>query len=110
MRRIDRGKLAACLQSLKDRTAEKMREGPEPSTQHQLDALHLVIGWADVVEELGSRKDWEYFYVDTRVSSPSAEVRLVDDNESDAPAAWSEIEVDGKMHRLKAGDLILKRK
>ena len=110
MSRIESGKLAASLQSLKDSTANKMRERSDPATKDQLDALHLMMGWADVIERLGSRKEWECFCVDTRVSSPSAEVRLVDDNESDAPEAWSEVEINGKKPILTVGDMILRRK
>jgi hypothetical protein len=99
--------LLKCLDRLRDGAVERLRTNPSSDDVAIKEEATWAIGCLRLCRRLAISPDDRAIEVIRPVQTPSAEVRLVSDNESDDPERWTELRVDGSFVRLVDGDIVI---
>jgi hypothetical protein len=99
--------LLKCLVVSRDAAIERLRVDQSPDDIALKEEVTWAIGCLRLCRRLSLSPDDRAIEVIRPVQTPSAEIRLVSDNESDDPSLWTELRVDGKPVRLVDGDVVV---
>jgi hypothetical protein len=86
---------------------ERLRANPSPDDIALKEQVEWAMGCMRLCHKLGISPNDRAFQIVDPVQTPSARVLLVSDNESDQPALWTELRVDGQKVRLVDGDVVV---
>jgi hypothetical protein len=95
------------LGDLRDGAIERLRAAPSADDISLKEETTWAIACLRLCRRLSVSPDVEAIEIIRPVQTPSAEIRLVSDNESDNPALWTELLVGGHPVRLVDGDIVM---
>jgi len=98
------------LENSRRKVIEELRSGPSAGDVALKEELEWAIGCLRLCRKHEVSREDEAFQLVRPVQTPSADIRLMFDNESDDRSLWTELRLDGRHVRPTDGDvLILKR-
>jgi hypothetical protein len=98
------------LSDLRMATIERLRHAPSAEDVALKEKAEWAIGCLELCNNLVLIPSDDFVQIVSPVRTPSAEVRLVSDNESDNPCLWTELKPGGRTVRPSDGDVLVLRK
>jgi hypothetical protein len=99
--------LVQVLDDVRRATIERLRAKPSAEDVALKEEVDWAVGCLRFCRRLSISPEDTAFRIVRPVQTPSAEVRLVSDNETDDACMWTELRLDGKRVRLVDGDVVV---